>query len=84
MEAKQNAPVLLQTCQLWAVLSALSTSQSIEGGERMRSLADWEVKLPELHIIGGLTFSLIDLEGKGEKQQTQEWDWTNQTMINDN
>jgi len=63
MEAKQNAPVLLQTCQLWAVLSALSTSQSIEGGERMRSLADWEVKLPELHIIGGLTFSLIDLEG---------------------
>lgn len=82
MEAKQNAPVLLQTCQLWAVLSALSTSQVTEGGER--SLADWEVKLPELHIIEGLSFSLIDLQGKGEKQQTQEWDWTNQTMINDN
>ena len=65
MEAKQSAPVLLQTCQLWAVLSALSTSQGIERGERMRSLADWEVKLPELHIIEGLSFSLIDLQGQG-------------------
>jgi len=63
VEAKQNAPVLLQTCQLWAVLSALSTSQGIERGERLRSLADWEVKLPELHIIEGLSFSLIDLQG---------------------
>eukprot|EP00434_Breviolum_minutum_P001790 symbB.v1.2.001585.t1/scaffold88.1/size340390/20 len=63
MEAKQNAPVLLQTCQLWAVLSALSTSQGIERGERMRSLSDWEVKLPELPIIEGLSFSLIDLQG---------------------
>ena len=68
MEAKQNAPVLLQTCQLWAVLSALSTSQSIEGGER--SLADWEVKLPELPIIEGLSFSLIDLEGQRNTAST--------------
>ena len=70
MEAKQNAPVLLQTCQLWAVLSTLSTSQGIEGGERMRSLADWEVKLPELHIIEGLSFSLIDLEGQRNTAST--------------
>ena len=61
----RSAPVLLQTCQLWAVLSALSTSQGIEGGERMRSLADWEVKLPELPVIEGLSFSLVDLQGQG-------------------
>ena len=68
MEAKQSAPVLLQTCQLWAVLSALS--QGIERGERLRSLADWEVKLPELHIIEGLSFSLIDLEGQRNTAST--------------
>ena len=78
MEAKQSAPVLLQTCQLWGVLSALS--QGIERGERIRSLPDWEVKFPELHIIEGLSFSLIDLEGKGEKHRAQEWNSTNQTM----
>lgn len=45
------------------MLSALSTSQVTEGGER--SLADWEMNLPELHIIEGLSFSLIDLQGQG-------------------
>jgi len=64
MELKQNAPVLLQTCQLWAVLSALATSQQVTaGGEHLRSLAKWEAELPELPVIAGLGFSLVDLQG---------------------
>jgi len=64
MELKQNAPVLLQTCQLWAVLSALSTSQQgTASAERLRSLAKWEAEFPELPVIAGLGFSLVDLQG---------------------
>ena len=73
MELKQNAPVLLQTCQLWAVLSALSTSQQgTAGGEHLRSLAKWEAELPELPIIAGLGFSLVDLQGKDASSEMLE------------
>lgn len=74
MELKQNAPVLLQTCQLWAVLSALSTSQQgTAGGERLRSLAKWEAELPELPVIAGLGFSLVDLQGRVRMPQAKCW-----------
>lgn len=64
-EVKQNAPILLQTCQLWAVLSALSTSQKgMQHGDRLRSLADWKANLPELPFIQGISFSLIDVQGR--------------------
>lgn len=63
-EGKQNAPILLQTCQLWAVLSALSTShKGNQHGDRLRSLADWKANLPELPFIQGISFSLIDVQG---------------------
>ena len=64
MDVKQTAPILLQTCQLWAVLSVLSVSQGTEHGENFRSLAEWKAKLPELPVIEGLSFSLIDLQGR--------------------
>ena len=74
MELKQNAPVLLQTCQLWAVLSALSTSQQgTASAERLRSLAKWEAEFPELPVIAGLGFSLVDLKGRVRMPQAKCW-----------
>lgn len=47
------------------MLSALSTSQKgTQHGDRLRSLADWKANLPELPFIQGVSFSLIDLQGK--------------------
>eukprot|EP00435_Cladocopium_sp_Y103_P023760 s2091_g5.t1 len=64
VELKQKAPLLLQSSQLWAVLSALSISeQGRQRGEHMRSFTNFEVKMPELPYIRGLRFSLIDLQG---------------------
>eukprot|EP00435_Cladocopium_sp_Y103_P027397 s2091_g6.t1 len=64
VDLKQKAPLLLQSSQLWAVLSALSISeQGRQRGEHMRSFTNFEVKMPELPYIRGLRFSLIDLQG---------------------
>ena len=73
MDVKQTAPILLQTCQLWAVLSALSVSQGTENGERLRSLAEWKAKLPELPVMEGLSFSLIDLQGRAGIRIRKRW-----------
>ena len=66
VELKEKAPLLLQSSQLWAVLSELSISeQGRQKGEHLRSFTNFEVKMPELPYIQGLRFSLIDLQGGG-------------------
>ena len=71
VELKQKAPLLLQSSQLWAVLSALSISeQGRQKGEHLRSFTNFEVKMPELPYIRGLRFSLTDLQGGGAHKHT--------------
>jgi len=55
-ELKQSVPLLLQCCQVWAVLSALAVSRQ---GRRQGK----DLLLPELPYIRGLSFSLVDLQG---------------------